>query len=51
MDEANYNSPVEKITKFLNIETGTQPEYFGIENLENNTDVLKGMLAVDYVSY
>ena len=51
MDEANYSSPLERVNKFLKIDLQVQPDYFGIKNWQNNTDVLKGMLAVDYVSY
>jgi len=51
MDESNYSSPVERINKFLAHDYKIQPDYFGIEKWRDNTDVLKGMLAVDYVSY
>ena len=50
MDQANYSGPIERIKKFLQDDTA-QPDYFDIKNWDNSTDALKGMLAVDYVSY
>jgi asparagine synthase (glutamine-hydrolysing) len=51
MDEANYSGPAGRISKFLKTNNKTDKDYFGINNWQNNSDVLKGMLAVDYVSY
>ncbi len=51
MDQSNYSGPIEKIKLFLNKGYHSQPDYFGIKNWQSSTDALKGMLAIDYVSY